>query len=181
MFRVGIYSLVSLWTASLPSTTAEARTAITVDQWIETAVRFVQWPTTSDTSIGGSFVLCHPVGELTSTKLAEREVRGLRFRLMPIANPRETGPCHIFFTESKDRVAIGGWLSMLQHRPVLLLGLSREFCDTGGTICMALASYASARYAVNYAAASAVGLKVSSHLPAHDVNAFSRSGARGRL
>jgi hypothetical protein len=165
--------LASLAACGLVLSTARAdslRPNISLDDWIATAIRFIEWPSARADS-NPAVTLCFPTGQLSSSKLDGRVVRGLRITMNPVGTEQETGPCTAFFTNGDDPNANARWLRSLQGRPVLTIGVAQDFCAKGGLVCTSSARFPSLHYAVNFARAAQAGFRVRSHLPAHDFSA----------
>ncbi len=155
-------------TPVLATHSAERTSESYIDVWVTTALRFVTWPSERAAPMA-SIVLCHPAGEMSRLHLQNKSVRGLNIVMTAVATPAETGPCHAFISESTNREANGLWLRAFHNRPVLLLGVSPEFCLDGGMVCPSSGTVGTARYAVNYGTTARTGLVVSSHLPAYEL------------
>jgi hypothetical protein len=175
-FFLGLVIGGVLLLSSANAQTTASRTHVPLDTWLETAIRFVQWPSELTGAPLDVLTLCHPTGELKQSRLGGHKIGTRRLVLMPVGSPQETGPCHAFYSGSRDSGSLEGWMAAFHHRSVLTLGAGAEFCAIGATICPALSTRPDSHFAVNYRAAQRLGLRVSSHLPAHDVSLFGRSG-----
>ena len=142
--------------------------ATTLENWVATAVRFTQWPTDSSAR---TWTVCQPQGERV-LQMETMSVRGRIFNVVPVASPRETGPCDVFvFASAVENAALEPWMTSLRSRPVLTLGVGQNFCAAGGALCIARNSAGRNAFVVNTAAYTGSGMRMSGHLPVHPTHA----------
>ncbi len=147
--------------------------ANSLEQWVATAVRFVQWPADRTAN---RWTLCQPAGE----KLLQMDslfVRAHGFQVVSVVSPKETGPCDVFVTSAIKGSELAPWVASLHSRPVVTIGMGYDFCAAGGMLCVARDRVGTPAFVVNRAALIHSGLRVNGHLPMHPAHVIAASVA----
>lgn len=129
--------------------------------------KFVEWPESASTQPGAPIVICvvggDPFGPKLDTISAGRQVDGRPIVVRRFNNPDEAERCHILFVGLGNAAGLASMLSQATARGILTVGDDPGFTSRGGVIEFFVAEQ-KVRFAINLQAASAAGLKISSHL-----------------
>ncbi len=128
--------------------------------------KFVKWPSKSFDGKDAPFLL----GVLNEQPLEDglRVIRGRKLRGRSIVvktcySPRDVRDCHMVFLNSTDSMEIAGFLNQSRGHPVLTVGDTPDFAESGGIIRFYVESD-KLRFEINDEAARKAGLRVSAQL-----------------
>jgi YfiR/HmsC-like len=127
--------------------------------------QLVDWP--APAGDGNSLLLCtlgaDPFQGALETTVAGKAIGNRVLRVRHLGDPREMQACQILFLGKAQSKRIPTLLADLQQAPVLTVGETTGFLDSGGMICFLLEDD-KLRFAINLAAAESAKLKIGSRL-----------------
>jgi hypothetical protein len=125
---------------------------------------FVEWPAESGTGLLRVCVLgTDPFGPILPDTLRGKAAGGRELRSAVVATREELAPCSIVFVPAAEAGSRPGLLESLAGRPVLTVGESEGFLESGGIIRLYLDGE-KLRFEVSAEAARRSKLKLSSRL-----------------
>lgn len=128
-------------------------------------VKFVEWP--AEAISGTSFNLCvaepDPFGDLLPVFMRQKQVSGRAVQVMRVRTTGESQSCHVLFVSRREPRRVAGVLREVHRQPVLTLGETADFSETGGMMTLLLVS-GKIQLHINTEAVRASNLRVSAQL-----------------
>jgi len=129
--------------------------------------KFVEWPSTAFETPSAPLVVgligsAH-FGQVLQEMLDGRTVNGRAFSLRQLGAGDDIGSCHILFVGSAETRPAAHIAEALKGRPVLTVGESDRFCESGGMLNFTIIG-GQVKLESNPWAATSTGLKISSKL-----------------
>ncbi|MBC8165126.1 MAG: YfiR family protein [Bryobacteraceae bacterium] len=133
--------------------------------FIYNLVKFVEWP--AGALSGGSFNLCvaepDPFGEALPAFLRQKQVFGHSVEVVRLKTSENYRSCHALFISMREARSVSGSLRDLQRAPVLTIGESADFGETGGMMSLLLVN-GKIQLHINTQAVRAANLRISAQL-----------------
>jgi YfiR/HmsC-like len=127
--------------------------------------QLVDWP--AGGGINNSLSLCtlgnDPFQGALDASVAGKVIDTRILRVRHLKEPEQMHTCQILFLDSGQGKRIPGLLAALRNTPVLTVGESAGFLESGGMVRFLLQDN-KVRFEINLAAAESAGLKISSRL-----------------
>jgi hypothetical protein len=129
--------------------------------------KFVEWPQSAFTNAAAPFVVAvageDPFGSGLDTAFAGQTVGGHPVVLRRYPAGEAVSPCHLLFVSRSEKERQGALLAGLQGQPVLTVGESERFLESGGMINLTIAKDR-VRFEVNTKPAERAGVKLGAKL-----------------
>lgn len=159
-FLVAFGEAVSAARKTLPEYEAKAKLLLAI-------TRYVAWPEDAFASPDAPIVLGiwgeDPFGRFLDREIAGKTRGGRPFELRRLERLTELEDCHILFVSATERERQGALLKTLGDRPVLTVGETDDFLDTGGGIRILIAD-GQMRYDINRKATRGARLRIEARL-----------------
>jgi len=130
-------------------------------------MRFVDWPDSAYAGPQAPIVVCilgrDPFGDSLASLAPKQAANGRPALIHRIQQDKDTRDCHVLYISSSERKNLAHILSTLNGSSILTVGEIARFATRGGMIQFGLQDK-QVRFDINLAAASRVGLKISSRL-----------------
>ncbi len=130
--------------------------------------QFVEWPAASFGSSTSPLIIAvlgdDPFGDALDKTILGKKLNEhpIEIRRIPTAAEATTN-CHILFISSSEKERLSNIFSVLRNSPVLTVGETERFTESGGMINFVLQSK-KIKFQINDDAAKAAGLKIRSKL-----------------
>lgn len=166
-------ALLAIFPLLLAGTGEKTKAQTTSDEYrVKAAFIFhfaqlVDWPSDRQTGTDNSLVLCtlgeDPFQGMLEAMVAGKEVGDRVIRVRHLANLLDVQACQILFLGKEQSKRIPVVVANLHNAPVLTVGETADFLDSGGMIDFLLEEN-KVRFDINLNAAEAAGLKIGSRL-----------------
>ncbi len=160
-FRWSMFTLLLLPAAATADTLAEDSVKAGI---ILNFAKYTEWPGAA--LAGDSLRVCGLGNQPLSGKLAQmqgRQVQSREIQVRILTRADEWRDCHVLFIPAAEKQRGDAILRALAQAPVLTVGDSEEFAQSGGIIGLKLRA-GRVRFDINLAAARKAGLSLSSQL-----------------
>lgn len=129
--------------------------------------KFIEWPgrcfsNTSDAIVIGVLGPAEFGAELEKI-VKDRKVNGRGIIVKSVGATEEVGAVHVLFVSAADGARFEEFWPLIESRPILAIGESPLFTQTGGTINFVL-EQDKVNFEINMDSAERAGLRVSAHL-----------------
>lgn len=129
--------------------------------------QFVEWPAAAFATRDAPLVIgvlgTNPFGTLLEATVRNERVGGRPLVVRELDSAADAASCHLLFVSRSESARLLAVLSSLRGRPILTIGESDRFCQTGGMIKLGVQDE-TVRFEMNPHAAAAAGLHVSAKL-----------------
>lgn len=129
--------------------------------------RFVEWPASAFANKESPLVICilgnSPIAAPLRAAIKDENVGGRRLVVAEHAATDDCRSCHLLFVSQSQQEHVPVVLTTLRRTPVLTVGESPRFCESGGMMNFTMQEE-TVRFEMNPRAAQATGLHVSAKL-----------------
>ncbi len=129
--------------------------------------QLVDWPITPGAGAHDSLFLCtlgeDPFQGALEDTVAGKAIGSRVLRIRHLKEPEDMDACQILFLGKAQSKRIPALLATLHNAPVLTVGETAGFLESGGIVCFLLEDNR-VRFGINLYAAEAAGLKIGSRL-----------------
>ena len=129
--------------------------------------KFVEWPQGAFPDDGAPVVVGvfgpDPFGPTLDDIVAGKRVGDRPLVIRRLDSSDGLAACHVLFVSSAKAAEFVRLLPSLAHRPILTVGETDGFCETGGVVQFVMPQR-KVRFRINVTAAERAGLKISSRL-----------------
>jgi hypothetical protein len=166
-----LLGLVCLWLTGGVAFSAEKGTAASEYQikaaLVYNLTKFTVWPTNAFASADAPIIVGilgdDPFGRTLDDALDGEACDGHPIKVERLKSDEELKACHILFISKSEKIRLKPILSAVSDRPILTIGDTEGFGQTGGMVNLLLVDK-SIRFEINAGAAQQSGVKISSKL-----------------
>ena len=164
--RVGGWGLLALLLLAVPVAAQPSKEYDLKAVFLYNFATFVEWPAAAQPAPGEPFIIGvlgdDPFGHALADVVAGEKVRGAPIKIVHGRRWEDIRECHILFISNSENLRWGLTLTKLRDRPVLTVGDSPRFVNSGGMI--AFSTDSRVQLTINPARATEAGLTISSKL-----------------